>query len=661
MLAELIESQCDWLDGRFPELTTRMVTMTPSQWAESSRYLPPQATPMPGFYRFDVAPYLKEIVDNFGVDSPIREVSVMKGAQVCFSTGVLENIIGYYIAHVKTAPMMLVTADAAMAKQRVDTSIIPMIQESGLSHLIKSSDQGNGRKTGQTDKKIEWIGGGFFLPFGAQSGNKLRQQPIEVLLRDEIDGWPLIVGRDGDPMKLSAARTNAFENSRKIANGSTPTLEGISKIHDCFKRGDQRYYYVRCLGCGFPQVLRWNRTDNLTGAVSGIVWETEKGLLVPGSVRYLCENCGHAHTNDDKTRLLSPAYGAEWKPTAVSENPTHRSYHVGAAYSPVGMRTWEEMVRSYLEAWDPETRKPRDIEKLQVFYNNDLGVPFKSQGERVRFEVVSGHRRIGVYNFGEIPNKWAIQNAGGPILLLTCTVDVHDDNLAVAVFGWCRGARPFLIDYDRYKGDTEQLDNAETWGRLRTLIESKQYKADDGKCYGVALTLIDSGYRTDQAYRFAAEYQGGVFPVKGRDVAPKAATLKEFSSFTTTMGTVAFGITVDIYKDRWSARLRRGWDGQSLQPEGHFNAPADVTDKQLKELTVEVKRDKLDALTNQRIGTEWHRPSGAANELWDCLVYASAALEMLCWNTSKCQDLTFANWEVFYTKCEAGLFFSQEN
>lgn len=655
MLAELIDGQCDWLDGHFPELTTRMVVMTPSQWAESQRYLPPQVTPMPGFYRFDVAPYLREIVDCMGVESPVREVSVMKGAQVCFTTGVIENVIGYFIAHVKTAPMMLVTADAAMAKTRIETSIIPMIQESGLSHLIKSSDENNGRKTGKTDKKIEWLGGGFLVPFGAQSGNKLRSLPILALLRDEIDGWPLSVGRDGDPMKLSGARTNAYESSRKIVNGSTPTIEGLSKIHDCFKRGDQRYYFVRCLGCGFPQILRWNRTDNLTGAVSGIVWETQNGLLVPGSVRYICENpgCGHAHTNDDKTRLLSPDYGAEWKATATSENPAHQSYHIGAAYSPVGMRTWEEMVRSYLESWDPVTRKPRDIEKLQEFYNNDLGVPFKAQGERVRFEVVSAHRRIGVYNFGEIPNKWAIEHAGGPVLLLVCTVDVHGDNLAVSVFGWCRGSRPFLIDYDRYKGDTEQLDDAGTWGRLRALIDTKEYKADDGKRYRVAVTLVDSGYLTDQAYRFAAEYDGGVFPVKGRETPPKGANLKEFSEFETTLGTIAYGITVDIYKDRWSARLRHGWDGQGLQPEGHFNAPADVTDAQLKELTVEVKREKRDKITNQRLGTEWHRPSGAANELWDCLVYSNAAIEMLAHHVCVREwGLEFVIWDDFWNACE---------
>lgn len=662
MRADLIAEQLDFIDEHLAALTTRMVDKSPSAWAESERYLPAQTTPMPGYFRFAVTPYLREIVDCLSVDSPIREVSVMKGAQVCFTTGVLENAIGYFIAHVKTAPMMLVTADAQLADLRIKSFIIPMIQESGLGHLIKSSDEKNARKTGATKEKLEWVGGGFLVPLGAQSSNKLRSLPIKVLLRDEIDGYPLTVGKDGDPMKLSAARTNAYESSRKILDGSTPTIEGLSKIADRFRRGDQRYYHVCCLRCGLPQVLRWNRADDLTGYVSGIVWKTDNGLLVPGSVRYVCENkdCGHEHTNDDKTRLLAPENGAQWIPTATPENPNHRSYHISALYSPVGMRTWEEMVRAFLEAFDPVQRRPRDIEKLQVFWNNDLGVPFKQHGERVRFEAVSAHRRIGVYNFGQIPNKWAAEHAGGPVLLVICTVDVHADNLAVAVFGWCRGARPFLINYDRFEGDTEQLEDAPTWGRLRDLIDNKEYTADDGKRYRIALTLVDSGYRADQAYRFAASFDSGVFPIKGRDTPPKGANLKEFSEFTTTMGTIAYGITVDIYKDRWGAQLKRSWDGQGLQPDGHFNAPSDVTDKQLKELTAETKYQVVDRETGQRIGTEWRRAAGAANELWDTLVYASAGLEMVARDVCVKQwQREYVTWADFYDACEQEkLFFS---
>lgn len=638
----------EWLAQQFEALTVEMEVMSPSRWAESMRYLPPSVTSMPGYYRYEVAPYLREIADCLSVDSPIREISFMKGVQIGGTVGVIENGIGYFIAHVKVAPVMLITADAELAKLRMESYITPMLHFSELTHLIKSSDETNTRKTGKTDRKIEWLGGGFLIPFGAQNANKLRSISIQILLRDEIDGWPDVVGKDGDPIKLSADRTAAYESSRKILDISTPLIKGQSKIEQRFRRGDQRRYFVCCLHCGFAQVLRWKHTNPDTGEVTGLVWETEHGRLVPSSVRYLCQNCRGEHINDDKTKLLSPENGAEWRPTAEPASPDHRSYHISALYSPVGMQTWASCVQTWLDAWDEERGRPRDLAQLQVFYNNVLGEPFELRGEKLRFETVSAHRRPE-YMYGQIPNRWARERCGSVVLLLTCSVDVHKDSLAVAVVGWCRDRRAVLIDYWRFEGDTEQLDSPETWGRLRKLIEEHEYVADDGKRYRVQLTLVDSGYRTDVVYRFCSEYQAGVAPVKGREAPPKSTPGKDFADFVTPMGTNGYVITVDFYKDRWSAALRRGWDGVSQQPAGHFNAPLDATDAQLRELTVEVKRERIEKSTGKRVGFEWHRPSGAANELWDCLIYANAALDLIAWDVCRNQlELEFVNWPGFY-------------
>ncbi len=624
--------QCEWLAAQFEELPVELELLTPSEWAEQRRYLPPSVTPMPGYYSFDIAPYLREILDCFGLDSPIRDVSFMKGAQIGATTGVFENLIGYLIDHVKTAPVMLVTADSELAKLRMESNITPMLQLSDLDHLIKSADPTNARKTGRTDKKLEWQGGGFLIPLGAQNANKLRQTSIQILLDDEIDAWPVVVGKDGDPLQLARERTAAYEAARKVGDVSTPTIVGQSKIVDRFEQGDQRYYFVNCLECGHSQVLRWSRTNSETGEVTGIVWDMDDGRLVPGSVRYLCEECGHAHTNDDKTRLLSPENGAEWRPTAEPATPEHRSYHLSALYSPVGMRTWESCVLAWLKAWDVEKGEPKDLGQLQVFYNNVLGEPWQARGDKVRFVVVSSHRRAA-YKFGEVPNKWAAEHCGGAALILTCSVDVHKDNLAVAVFAWCRGRRVLLVDYWRLEGNPERLDDEGTWKALEKLIEGAQYVADDGKRYPIAFTLIDSGYLTSQVYEFCSKWKRGVAAIKGTDTPAKNAAVKEFTDFSTPLGQQAFRITVDFYKDRWSAALKRDWDGQSVQPDTHFSAPMDATDAQLKELTRESKHKKIDKGTGRVVGFTWHRPAGSKNELWDLLVYADAALDIIAWNT----------------------------
>ena len=360
--------QRQWLADKFEHLTSEIETIKPSECVEKYRYLSASVSSMPGYYRFDLTPYWREVLDSLGVDSPVREVTVMKSAQIGW-TVTLENFIFYSIKHVRSAPMMLVTADAELATARLTGFIIPMINDSRMGHLIVSADEGNARKSGKTDKKLEWQGGGSLLPFGAQNADKLRSFPIRFFLGDETDAWPQTVGKKNeDPWSSAYARTNSYGGNRKIMDGSTPLVRGQSRIHSRFLDGDQRRYFVCCLSCGFSQVLRWERINEETGEKTGIVFDLDdNGNLIEDSVRYLCCECGNPHTNDDKTRLLSPEHGAEWRPTnPAPKDPKHRSYHINALYSPPGMQSWASCVRMYLEGWDPIANQPKDLSKFQA-------------------------------------------------------------------------------------------------------------------------------------------------------------------------------------------------------------------------------------------------------------------------------------------------------
>lgn len=640
----------EWLAGLIDGIQTEAEFINPSEWAERVRYIPPSVSPMPGRFSWDRAPFMREIADCLSVHSPVRELAIMKGVQITATTSVLENALGYFIEHVKGTPMMMVTADDPLARVRVESFIMPMLQGSNMAHLIRSNDTTNNRKSGARIGKLEFAGGGWLMVTGSRSAAKARSVSVKILFNDEVDSWPLAFANDGSTMKVFRDRTAAYEVSRKIVNISTPTVKGQSVIEREFLRGDQRHYFVCCLKCGHAQTLRWERTNQETGEVTGIVWDMQDGRIVPGSVRYICEACGHAHTNSDKSKLLSPNYGAEWRPTATPVNPTVRSYHISALYSPVGMQSWEACVEKYLEAWDKDKNQVRDAEAYQVFYNNVLGSTFTVLGDRVRFDQVSQHRRHH-YRFGQVPNAFASEYCGGPVLLLTAAVDVHKDNLAVAVFGWTRDRRVVLVDYWRFEGNAEDIHDAATWGRLREFIEEKEYRGDDGKIYRVELTIVDSGYRADDVYQFCAEYASGVLPSKGREIPPKSHVGKHYELSTNKSGQRLVGIYIDHFKDRWSQSFRREWDGVSIQPEGYFNAPVDIRDDQLKELTAEVKRDKKRA-DGTVIGKEWHRPSGAKNELWDCLVYCSAALQIIADDVCINQlGLEQVNWPEFYRVC----------
>jgi phage terminase large subunit GpA-like protein len=621
----------DWVLEEIDGLTDHILHVKPSEFNEEHRYLPESVTSIPGPIRYNVNPFMREIVDCFDLDSPVREVNLKKGVQITYTTA-LESVILYFMAHVKTLPAMYVTADKELASARVENNIIPMINQSGFAEVIRSSDESNKRKTGKTANHIQWEGGGYLVPYGANNAAKMRQYSICLMLKDELDGWPEVVGKDGDPETLTNDRCSAYWDRRKIFRGSTPLIKGVSKIDKAYFRGDQRKYMVRCIKCGFPQELRWSGKNKETGKDFGFAWELEGKALILESVRYLCQNCAHPHYEYDKEKLFAEDQGAEWVPTAQAVEPNIRSYHLPALYSPIGMQPWYKSVTQYLTAFDPVERKVIDIGAFQVFYNNILAESFEIMGSKVHFSQVSGHRRA-VYRLGEIPNEWAEKHAGSKILFLTCMVDVHKDNLAVGVFGWSRDAKCFLIDYWRFEDNTQsgcEVRESKAWSRLQDLLLDKTYTAKEGTVYKIATTFIDAGYQNELVCDFCNEYEAGVFPIIGRERPAKSQRIQEFSEFKTQIGTIGYRILVDHYKDRLAPILRRDWVEESgEQKPYHFNAAVDTTDKQLKELTRETRREKKDDRGN--VSYEWYRPGNARNELWDLMVYGHAGVDIIAW------------------------------
>ena len=558
---------------------------------------------------------------------------------------------------------------SSRTKKNSIVSIIPVgdrtVKCIGVEHHSKLFLCGYGHiPTHNTANHLQFAKGAYLVPFGARNADKMRSYSIAIMLKDEIDAWPETVGRDGDPDALSDARTDGYSETSKIFRGSTPLIKSSSKIYKNYLKGDQRKYMVLCKSCSYPQELRWYTENKENGIIGGFDWQMEDGILLPESVHYACFNCGHKHYDHDKEFLYSPKNGAHWKATAKPVSYGVRSYHLPALYSPVGMRPWSKNVLQYIEAYDRDEKKVKDIGKYQVFYNNVLAMPFEVKGAAIRFSQVSSHRRQ-IYRLGQVPNNYAKDYSRSKILFLTCQIDVHKSNLAVSIMGWCKDAICYVIDYVRIEVENDDKDCSEidspVWNKVRELIEEKIYIADDGTSYNIAITLIDAGYANDTVTTFCSEYAGGVFPILGRDRAAKNQTIKEFAEFKTQAGTVGYRILVDHYKDRMGPVLRREWyEDFGEQKPYHFNAPVDITDKQLKELTVETRKEKID--DKGHVSYFWHRPGNARNELFDLLGYGYAATEILAWNVCiQTFELETIDWARFWEYLETeALYFKDD-
>jgi phage terminase large subunit GpA-like protein len=380
--------------------------------------------------------------------------------------------------------------------------------------------------------------------------------------------------------------------------------------------------------------------------------------LDPESVRYVCKYCGHPHFEHDKPRFISQE-NCFWKPTAIPVEPHIRSYRLPSFLSL--LTPWSEAVGDWLTAMDIKTGKTKDIDAMQSFYNNHLGETFELLGGKIKFEAVSGHRRRW-YHKGEINNKQIEQYCDTGILFLTCSVDVHKSNLAVAVWGWTAGFTCWLIDYQRFTDESEngcEVLESPAWGKLKDLIDYGVWTADDGKQYKLIMTLIDSGYAAPQVCEFAGQWEHGVYPIVGRDRPAKAQSIKEFAEFTTVAGTTGYRILVDHYKDRLAPALRRDWHpGEGLQPSYTFNAPVDTEDHELKELTREYRREKKHP--NGEVTYYWHRPGNAPQELWDLMVYGHASVEILAWILCvQDHQMEMTDWLQFWEHCKTGAFYTE--
>lgn len=638
------------------KMTNEYQTQTPSKWAEDKRVLPRSTTPQPGPFSWEPTPYWVEVIDCLDPEDPTRFVIVQKGAQVAATVGILETAIGYYIDYIKHMPILFFTADKELADQRVDENLVPMLQHSGMSHLIQANDEMRANKRGLTNRKISWAGGGYMLPLGAINASKMRSVSAPILLRDEISGWPLTVGRDADPLKLTETRTNSYEQSRKILDLSTPNLTATDAISKRFKIGDQRYYHVPCKHCGEYQKLKFRGIGD-GGKKFGLTWKMDDLHTVkPGSVRYVCKYCSGEMVNEDKITIMPKG---RWVPTAKPRIPHCRSYHLSALYAPYFARTWEAIACAWVEAWDDESNIPVDGELLQVFYNNDLGEPYELATDKIKHYQISPHRR-SEYRLGELPGDHPVKNAGGRVEIVTAAVDVHAAFLAVNVMAWApsgdhRGYAGYCIDYFRIDGDCGNAD-AGPWEDLGRIIDGRSYREGDRE-YPISICLIDSSYLPDTVYSFCAQWDMGVLPLRGRDKPIKGARFQEFDIRENATGTQYLQVTVDTYKDRWSAALRRVWSGIGHMPRNNWSAPIDLPDNAIKELTVEYKREKRDPKSGKLLGTYWYRPGNARQELWDLLGYNTAALEVTA--LEFCEEklgLEYLSWEEFWKEAAKGIY-----
>lgn len=560
--------------------------LTVSQWADQYRYLSPIASSEPGRWRTSRVPYIRDIMDALSPKSPFERVVMMGGAQVA-KTEAGNNWLGHII-HCTPGPVLYVEPTLDMVKKVSRQRITPMIESSPVLSSLVSEPRARDSSNTVLTKEFR---GGLLVLTGANSAASLRSMPIRFLFCDEVDEYPGDVGGQGDPVSLAEKRTATFSR-RKVLLTSTPTIRGVSRIEREYLASDRRRYFIPCPECGHMDFLQWSLGGwyGNEGAHHHMVWE---GRDVE-SIRMCCSGCGCLIHERHKTQMLARG---EWRPTATASNSKTVGFHVSSLYSPHGWKSWPQCLREFLDSKD-------DVFKLKTWVNTVLGETWEEAGDRL--DAGGLKARLESYP-ADVPDGVGV---------LVAAVDVQDDRLEAAIYGFGHGEEMWLIAFEQVMGSPKSED---TWRRLDAFL-FQRFERANGKTMAVERACVDTGgHHTEEAYRYcAARLSRGVYPIKGGNMTGRP--LVERPSMRNKYRLPLFVLCVDTGKDMLFGRLQVKKRG-----EGYVHLPAWTDDEFLEQLTSE--RSVRQYVRGRGSVRKWQKIR-ERNEALDLTVYAIAALHL---------------------------------
>jgi phage terminase large subunit GpA-like protein len=552
--------------------------LTPTQWAERNRVLPPQIAAEPGPYRASRTPYLTGIMDAV-VDKTIEEIVCLKAAQIGWSEAT-RNILGFWIDN-DPGPCLLVMPSEDAARDIMEERIRPLIEYTPAvaRHLSdKASDNTkSGIKFDSMSLHIGWAG----------SPQALASRPCRYVLLDEVDKYPHFSGREADPISLARERTKTYLHRKKVLIGSTPTTRQGHIWRSWEGCGDKRGYYCPCPHCGEYQRLIWTQ----------VKWPKDTGIADKVKLAdqvetrrlawYECEHCREKIEDRHKPKMLtagvwlSEGQTINKAGTIEGERPKTRrvGFRINAIYSP--WLTFSDVAAEGLRSMD-------DPQRMMNFRNSWLADVFEEQVSGIKVNELR-ERAQGAPKPGTIP-AWAG--------IVIASADVQKHQIYYVIRAWGYGHRSQLIHF----GTIMRLDE------LATRCLNTPIPFERGDLMVPDLLVVDAGYRTDEVYEFART-DSRIVPVKGANK-QLFTPIKLSSAAVHDFGVSLRYIDTSYFKDRL-ATLRNDKDRWLVHSE--------ITDEYCQHLAA---WHKIRVRDKGRMEERWKTVTeGAADHLSDAEVY----------------------------------------
>jgi phage terminase large subunit GpA-like protein len=266
---------------------------------------------------------------NATADHLVETIDLVTGTQVGKTQGFILVILAWIAALFPRDVATVLPSEAtrkAFSRNRVKRAFE---QSPRLAHLLPRGGAEAASRMGISawvlaQSLMFWKNGAVAL--------ELRGDDVPLVLTDEFDALPADVDGEGDPFRLIGDRQKSYPHEKLMANTSTCTVvSGHAWRRLC--EGSHERLHIRCDGCG---AHHWIDPDHLKPTGPGL---SSDRVATEDAARWHCPTCDHAHTSDDRDRLVAAACAAPgwtdaggWVPGVWEQDEDGRGHWTAAAH-----------------------------------------------------------------------------------------------------------------------------------------------------------------------------------------------------------------------------------------------------------------------------------------------------------------------------------------
>lgn len=588
-----------------------------TRWCEENIVFD-ERSPMPGPFRIERFPFLREIHDVLSPEHPAREVTVRGSAQWGKTVSLLNPTVAAWHEY---GPLdsLVVHPTTSAATEWVRNKWMPMRRQA--PSLRDIFGDGRGEQTDTLFNQETIARNGSLKVVSAGSPDDLAGTTRRLVIMDDAAKFEMTP--KGDPEQLAASRASGFEDA-KIVRISTPQVLGTCRITRAYERSDQRFYHVPCPHCGNMAPLTW---DNFRRSL-----DPER----LHAAHFTCDACEGVINHSHKLAMIG---AGKWVP----RNPRgdHPGFHLWRAYVP--QRDWASIAVEYAQvmgwtgltltqASEEEIRGKVEAETEQTFWNDVLGLPFEQASKGPDWEALrdrTENAEAGLF----LPR--GVAPACG--VLLTAGVDCQADRIEVSIVAYGRNYRRWVVDHvviPHHIGDAEGRE------ALDALLKAT-WRTELGLRLPLDMMAVDEGGFTEDVRDWAKRHPWTrVILVKGSSVA-NGPILKPQSERK------ANGNQIRRQKRGWTVNVSQlkadfyGWLAKDDPTERGFVAFAlGMGDEYYRQITSEVR--VLKRAPSGTMVSRWELVEATRrNECLDTMNYSEAAARKKGWSA-----MTDGQWDI---------------